>query len=256
MPVLRAGRLRKRWRYVGLYSPEVMLCAARVQMGPFAQSFWALWDREEGRRHGRTRLRPTNEVTMEGPDLTLEAPGASARLRLGESEPVEAVCPSGDGGGYGWTRKRAGVPVSGTIEAGGRRWQVDGAGVDDESAGYHQRHTSWHWSAGIGRAADGRALAWNLVEGINDPPERSERGVWVDGAPHEPRPVSFSGLDSVGFADGSRLLFERESERARSDNLLVFRSHYRHWFGTFSGSLDGIELEQGFGVMEKHEVVW
>lgn len=256
MPVLRGGRVRKRWRYLGLYAPEVMLCAAKVRVGPFAQSFWALWDREEGGRHGRTRLLPTSEVTMNGAEWTLDAPGASARLHLGEAEPVEAVCPSGDGGGYGWTRKRAGVPVSGTIEAGGRRWEVDATGVDDESAGYHQRHTSWHWSAGVGRAADGRALAWNLVEGINDPPERSERGVWVDGAPHEPRPVTFSGFDSVGFHDGSRLLFERESERARSDNLLVFRSHYRHWFGTFSGSLDGIELDQGFGVMEKHEVVW
>jgi hypothetical protein len=233
-----------------------MLCAAKVRVGPFAQSFWALWDREEGRRHGRTRLLPTSEVTMNGAELALDAPGASARLQLGEAEPVEAVCPSGDGGGYGWTRKRAGVPVSGTIEAGGRRWEVDATGVEDESAGYHQRHTSWHWSAGVGRAADGRALAWNLVEGINDPPERSERGVWVDGVPHEPRPVTFSGLDSVGFHDGSRLLFERESERARSDNLLVFRSHYRHWFGTFSGSLDGIELDEGFGVMEQHEVVW
>jgi len=256
MPLLRGGRLRKRWRYLGLYSPEAMLCAARVQVGPFAQSFWALWDREEGRRFGRTRLRPSTEVTMEGPELSLDAPGVTARLRLGEAEAVEAVCPSGERGGYGWTRKRAGVPFSGTIEAGGRRWQVDGEGVDDESAGYHQRHTSWHWSAGVGQAADGRALAWNLVEGINDPPQHSERGVWVDGSAHEPRPVSFSGLDSVEFDDGSRLLFEPESERTRSDNLLVFRSHYRHWFGSFTGSLDGIELDRGLGVMEEHEVVW
>lgn len=256
MPVLRGGRLRKRWRYIGLYAPEVMLCAARIQVGPFEQSFWALWDREQRNAHGRTRLRPSAEVTMDGPELSLNAPGASARLRLGEAEPVEAVCPSGERGGYGWTRKRAGIPIRGTVEAGGRRWEVDGTGVDDESAGYHQRHTSWHWSAGVGSAADGTAVAWNLVEGINDPPQQSERGVWVEGVPHEPQPVSFSGLDSVEFADGSQLSFERESERARSDNMLVFRSHYRHWFGTFTGSLDGIELEQGFGVMEKHEVVW
>ena len=92
--------------------------------------------------------------------------------------------------------------------------------------------------------------------GINDPPERSERGIWLDGAPHEPRPVAFSGLEAIEFADGARLLFESESERARNDNLLVFRSRYRHRFGTFSGSLEGIELSEGFGVMEAHEAVW
>jgi hypothetical protein len=148
------------------------------------------------------------------------------------------------------------VPARGTIEAGGRRWQVDGLAVDDESAGYHARHTSWHWSAGVGRAADGRAVAWNLVDGINDPPTRSERGIWVDGTPREPAPVAFEGLDGIRFGSGETLRFAAESERARNDNLLVFRSRYRHLFGTFDGSLDGIELAEGFGVMEEHEAVW
>jgi hypothetical protein len=196
-----------------------------------------------------------SEVTMEGPDVVVKAGDVAARLRFGEVAPVESLCPSGERG-YGWTRKLAGVPVSGTIEAGGGRWQVEARGVEDVSAGYHKRHTAWHWSAGVGRAADGRAVAWNLVEGINDPPERSERGIWLDGVPHEPRPVAFSGLDSIEFADGGRLTFQPESERARSDNLLVFRSHYRHWFGSFSGSLDGVELSEGYGVMEEHEAVW
>jgi hypothetical protein len=133
---------------------------------------------------------------------------------------------------------------------------VSARGVDDESAGYHRRHIAWHWSAGVGRSADGRALAWNLVSGINDPPQRSERGIWVEGVPSEPAPVSFAGLESVGFEDGARLLFAAESERARNDNLLVFRSRYRHRFGTFSGSLGGIELADGFGVMEEHEARW
>jgi hypothetical protein len=37
----------------------------------------------------------------------------------------------------------------------------------------------------------------------------------------------------------------------------VFRSRYRQHFGTFSGVLpDGIELAEGYGVMERHEVRW
>jgi hypothetical protein len=256
MPILRRGRMRKRWRYIGVYAPEVMLCAARAQIGPFRQSFWAVWDREGRRRHAHTRLLPGgSEVAMEGSEIRLRAGDVNARLHFGEAAAVEALCPSGERG-YAWTRKRAGVPVSGTIEADGRRWELQGRGVDDESAGYHQRHTNWHWSAGVGRAADGRAVAWNLVEGINDPPEHSERGIWLDDVPHEPRPVAFSGLEAIEFSDGSRLAFGAESEQARNDNLLLFRSRYRHLFGTFTGSLDGVELSEGFGVMEEHEAVW
>ena len=174
MPLRRDGGLRKRWRYVGFYGEALMLCAARAEVGPLGQSFWVLWDREQGRELAHTALRPgSREVVLDGPRLLIDAPGLHADLHLGEAAPIESICPSGEG--WGWTRKRAGVPMSGQVEVPGRRVDVDGFGVDDESAGYQARRTSWHWSAGVGTAADGRALAWNLVEGINDPPERSER---------------------------------------------------------------------------------
>lgn len=256
MPLRWGGATRKRWRYVGLYGPDVMLCAAWVQIGPLSQAFWAVWDRDERRRFAHTRMRPGgHELEMNGPRIELRGGEARASLRFGEAEPVESVCPSGERG-FGWTRKRAGVPVRGRIEAGGRSWEVDCLGVDDESAGYHRRHTSWHWSAGVGSAEDGRPLAWNLVAGINDPERASERAIWADGTPTEPAPVSFEGLEAVRFEDSSRLTFSAESERARNDNLLLFRSRYRHCFGTFSGRLAGTELAEGFGVMEEHEALW
>ncbi|HWM55758.1 MAG TPA: DUF2804 family protein [Solirubrobacterales bacterium] len=255
MPLRSRGQTRKRWRYVGFYGPELMLCAARAQVGPFGQCFWALWDREGDRSFANTRLRPgSTEVKMDGPQIEIEARGLRARLELGESAPVEAICPSGSG--WGWTRKRAGVPIKGTIETPERRWEVDGHGVDDQSAGYQQRRTSWHWSAGIGRATDGQPLAWNLVEGINDPPASSERAIWVGGEPSEPDPVSFVGLEGVEFSGGTKLDFTAGSERVRDDNFLLFRSSYRHRFGEFHGSLDGVELAEGFGVMEQHDAVW
>jgi hypothetical protein len=37
---------------------------------------------------------------------------------------------------------------------------------------------------------------------------------------------------------------------------MLIRSRYRQPFGSFSGSLDGIELESGLGVMEFHEARW
>jgi hypothetical protein len=256
MPLIRGGRLRKRWRYVGVYGDRVMLGAARVQIGPLQQSFWAVWDREGGRRLAHTGfLRGAGEVEFAGSELHLRASDARAELSFGVGQTVECVCPSGRRG-YSWTSKRAGVPVAGEIEAVGRRFDVDALGVEDISAGYHQRHPAWRWSAGVGSASDGKTVAWNLVSGINDPPRGSERAIWIDGEPNEPAPVSFRGLNAIEFADGSVLRFSSESERKRNDNLLLLRSRYRHLFGTFSGSLAGIDLASALGVMEEHDARW
>ena len=59
------------------------------------------------------------------------------------------------------------------------------------------------------------------------------------------------------FAVGGRLHFEAQATRRRDDNLLVFRSVYEQPFGAFSGTLPGgLELAEGFGVMERHHAVW
>lgn len=258
MPVLSGYGLRKRWRYVGAYGPELMLCCARVQVGPFSQTFWAVWDRRREELHERTAPRPplaAGEVRMDGPRVQIAARGVRAQLTLGGGEPVEALCPSG-ARGYGWTLKLAGVPVRGTVALPDRTVELDCLGVEDRSAGYHARRTAWHWSAGVGTLADGRPAGWNLVTGINDPPRASERAVWIDGEPAEPDPVEFEGLEGVRFADGSLLSCHAEAERARSDDLVVLRSEYRQPFGTFSGALAGHELAEGWGVMERHAALW
>ena len=255
MPLRSLGQTRKRWRYVGFYSERLMLCAARAEIGPLGQCFWALWDRDRDRSYANTGLRPGSvEVRMDGAEIAIEARELRARLSLGESAPVESICPSGEA--WGWTSKRSGVPIRATIETPDGRWELDGHGVDDQSAGYQKRRTSWHWSAGVGRATDGRPVAWNLVAGINDPVANSERAIWTDGKPTEPAPVSFQGLEAVEFADGGLLTFTPGSERSRNDNFLVIRSSYRHLFGDFRGQLGGIELAEGLGVMEQHDALW
>jgi hypothetical protein len=255
LPLFDHGQLRKRWRYVGVFADELMLCAARAEVGPLSQSFWIFWNRE-GRRHdAHASLLPGSaEVKLDGPRLEIDGPNLRASLRIGESEPVETTCPSGDA--VAWTRKRAGMPVEGTVEVPGKRWEIAGRGVDDESAGHHARRTSWRWSAGVGRASDGRPLAWNLVEGINDPPAGSERAIWIDGAPSEPPPVRFQGMESIDLGNDQSLRFATESKHARDENFLLIRSRYRHRFGSFSGSLGGVELAEGLGVMEEHDALW
>ncbi|HEY5941964.1 MAG TPA: DUF2804 family protein [Solirubrobacterales bacterium] len=255
LPLLEHGQLRKRWRYVGVFAEELMLCAARAEVGPLTQSFWIFWDRQDRRHEARTILVPgSSEVTLDGPRLEIDSPDLRVSLRLGAVAPIEVTNPSGKG--QAWTRKRVGMPVEGTVEVPGKRWQVIGRGVDDESAGHHQRHTSWRWSAGVGESTDGRSLAWNLVEGINDPESGSERAIWIDGEPAEPPPVRFDGTEGIDLSESERLDFAGESEHIHNENYLLIRSDYRHQFGSFSGSLGGVELGEGLGVMEEHDARW
>jgi hypothetical protein len=260
MPLRRGGRTLKRWYYVGVFSEQFLLCGARVQVGPLGQTFWVVWDREDRRLHEHTRLRlpgARGEV-WEEEDLVRIMAGKDVRanLRFGGGEWVEAICPGAEGE-YVWTKKRADIPVECDVRVDGKRWQVEARGVEDRSAGYHPRHTVWSWSAGVGRLRDGRSVGWNLVSGINDPRERSERAIWIDGRPSEPAPVSFEGLGAIAFEDGSRLAFRRETERARKENLVLIRYTYRQPFGAFTGSLPGgLEMERGLGVMEHHDARW
>jgi len=55
MPAWRGARPLKRWRYVGVFGPELMLCVGSARVGPGRQSFWAVWDRASRRLRERTR---------------------------------------------------------------------------------------------------------------------------------------------------------------------------------------------------------
>jgi len=261
---MRGGRPLKRWRYVGVFSEQLMACAALVQLGPARQSFWALYRRDADELYERTRMLPRRrelQLLRGAPErpgrLLLRDRGLTLELELTEGAGIEAICPSGRE--QVWTRKQAGVPACGTLAIGGSSpVAVEARAVIDDTAGYHARRTEWWWSAGVGESREGRALAWNLVSGVNDPPTGSERAVWVDGAPHEVAPVQFSAdLRRILAADGSELRFQAEAERAHRQNLLLVKSDYRAPFGAFSGALPGgLALAHGLGVVEHHRALW
>jgi Protein of unknown function (DUF2804) len=233
MPALRRWRPLKRWRYVAVYGPELMLCVGDARIAGIPQRWWAV-ALPDGRLFEGDRPDGVIDISLE------EGPGVEVLSQHGRS--------------VIWTRKQAGVPVSGTVRVDGLEHRVDGPlGFVDESAGYHARHTTWRWSAGIGRSRDGHRVAWNLVEGVHDAPTASERTVWVDGEPHEVESQAFAAdLSSVGD-----LRFNEWCAREDHTNRLVMRSDYRQPFGSFSGSLPGgLELESGYGVMEWHDVRW
>jgi hypothetical protein len=227
-------RTHKAWTWVGAFGPDLMLCAASARIGPARSSWWAVWDGERLHERSYRRAAPVEatpeRVHVDGVlDLVVE-PGAPWAVRTG---PI-------------WTRKR---PARVRGLALGR--QVDLPGLVDESAGRH-RSMQWWWSAGAGLLADERAVTWNLVDGLHDGVQGSERAVWIDGVPRHVPPQRFDGLRGVG-----ELRFRALATRARRENLLLVASDYEQPFGVFTGSLPlGGELARGWGVMERHRVRW
>jgi hypothetical protein len=239
----------KRWRYVGVYGPELMLCVGEAVVAGVPQRWWAA-ALPDGSLYGRTTHRRRGVHLAPG-RARVHARGVAIWLDFEETEGVEVVSRSGSS--YIWTRKQAGIPVRGVVQLPSRQSQIDGEAFVDDSAGYHERHTVWKWSAGLGRGAGGERLAWNLVDGVHDSTESSERTVWVDGEPREVGPVAFApNLSSVGG-----LRFTEWATRVDRTNRLVFRSSYRQPFGAFAGTLPGgIQLAEGWGVMEEHDAWW
>jgi hypothetical protein len=250
MPSRQGTRPLKAWRYVGVYGPELMLCIGAARIGPARQAFWAVWDRTANQLHEHTALGRA-AVRLERGRARVRQRDVQLDIELEETAGIEAVCPSGDS--YAWTRKQLGIKARGVIALDGRPRTIEARAVIDDTAGYYARHTSWLWSAGVGHAKDGLPVAWNLVEGVNDPAHSSERAVWVDGNHTEPPQCTFApdltAVDALRFSPGAT--------RERRDNLLLLRSRYRQPFGTFSGELPGgLELAEGYGVMEDHDVWW
>jgi Protein of unknown function (DUF2804) len=227
--------MHKDWTWIGGFGPELMLCAASVRVGPARTAWWAVWDgvrlhERSYRRRGPVTVSPDRIHVPGVLDLAVE-PGNPWAVRTGAM----------------WTRKRP-ARVHGT--ALGR--PVDLRGLIDESAGRHPRRMSWWWSTGAGELADGRAVTWNLVDGLHDGVEESERAVWIDGVPAHVPPQPFHGLAGVGD-----LRFTPLATRARKENLLLIASDYEQPFGTFAGALPlAGELGAGWGVMERHRVRW
>jgi hypothetical protein len=250
MPPRQGLRPLKSWRYVGVFGPELMLCLATVRIGPARQGFWAVWDRCRHRLLQRTVL-GRGMIRLDLGRARLRDRRLSLDLVLEETAGVESVCPTG--ASYAWTRKQADIRAHGTIELDGASRAVEALAVLDDTAAYYERHTRWRWSAGVGITRDGHAVGWNLVSGVNDPLSCSERTVWIDGVPAEVGPSRFA--DDLSRVDGLR--FTAEALRERQDNLLLVRSTYRQPFGTFSGELPGgVQLSEGYGVMEDHDVWW
>ena len=158
MAPLHRGRPLKRWRYLGVYGPELMLCVGDARVCGVPQRWWAvalpdgsLFERTTGRRGG---------VLLEPGRVHVRAAAVEIDLRLDEPDAVEVLSPHGSS--WIWTAKRA--PVGGSWPGTDRR-----AGVRPRRRARLRRRVrrlprAAHGVALVGRARPDRGRTESGVE--------------------------------------------------------------------------------------------
>ena len=93
MPLLSRGRPLKRWRYVALYRPDLMVCIGDARVAGLPQRWWAV-ALPDGTLHERTTSR-RGGVELSPGRARVETDGVSVDLALREGEGMEVASPSG-----------------------------------------------------------------------------------------------------------------------------------------------------------------
>ncbi|MGH2676362.1 MAG: DUF2804 domain-containing protein [Actinomycetota bacterium] len=293
-----AGRLarRKRWQWAVVSTPQVIACFALVDAGYFASGFAVAADLAtkrvvadvgslgakgvsvrvgerpaEGARSRFTGRRMRARVGREAGrwKLRLRSRRLSMDAELDAAVPPLTVISPVPGGGVNVTQKTSCLPASGSVEAGGRRYELAGGlGGLDYTHGLLSRRTSWRWAFGCGRTEDGRTVGFNLSEGFNESEHGTENAVWIDGelvpvgrARFMFDPTAILTPWQVTTEDGRvGLGFNPVGRHRENRNLLMARSRLSQLLGTFSGTIDGGDGPMGVsgmpGVAEDQDVVW
>ncbi|HUY64589.1 MAG TPA: DUF2804 domain-containing protein [Acidimicrobiales bacterium] len=284
-----AWRLRqwKRWHYVSITGPEVILAVAVVDLGWAGSCFTYLFDRRQGRLladlsmtapggRGITVAGPSGGgaltecrsrrlfVQLRGEDggrwrLEARSPACTVDATLVETDAGPTMCAVAPvpGGVADCTHKTPALAVEGLASAGGVRFDLHGAtGALDHTSGLLARTTSWRWAS-----AGDRRSAFNLTEGFTAPVENV---LWHEGQVQALGPVQFA-FDPrrpqapwaiTGPSGSVDLEFVPEGIRASDVRLVVARSRYVQPVGTFRGTVGGVRIEAMAGVTEDHLARW
>lgn len=282
----------KRWTYVALADARVFVGAAIVGLGYASTAIVFALDRERGSflvdrslllpgrgasfaDHGplgRSARFASPGVRLELGDrelsIDLAGPGglpvhASARFELLEAPAIGAFVPV-EGGYANATEKRI-ARATGEVVAGGRRFVLeDGLAAFDHTHGLLARHTAWRWALGLGRARDGRLLAFNLVEGFVG---EAECAAWLG---DELIPLGEGRFEYDASSPLSpwmirttcgalELRFEAAAVHQEHKNLGLVRSAFVQPVGRFTGTLrhggESVALDLP-GVTEHQDVRW
>ena len=288
---LQRRLIEKRWQYVFLATPEMMLALAVIDCGYLSSGICAVLDR------GSRRLLVDDNPVLpsvcarigdepgDGMSARLRGPRINARLQRAGGRvsvqanwahadidllldanpappPITAVAPVGPKGRFNLTQKSVLLPAEGEVRVANVRFPVrSGLAGLDYTHGLLARETSWRWAFGLGRSGP-HQVAFNFSEGFLQ--GEGENVAFIDGEPQAVGPVAFSftpgtplGPWRLRSADGKvDLAFRAEACRSQDVNLALIRSRYVQPFGTFTGNLCGIPVEVLPGVTEDHEARW
>jgi hypothetical protein len=283
--------IEKKWQYVFVATKEMMFCLAVIDTGYLASGICAVFDRGSCRLLADENpvLPPVSaqigDQPGEGLSARLTGPGIRARIARSGAEitvraswsyteidlaldvgrapaPLTAIAPVGPVGRFDLTQKTVLIPAEGEVRAGNIRFPVQGelAGLDF-THGYLARDTAWRWAFATGRVGNHR-IAFNFSEGFLQ--GEGENAVWIDGDPQPAGKVIFTFDGNAPLSpwrirseDGRvDLAFQPEGHRAQSIDLMLIASKYVQPFGSFSGSLHGVQVEGLAGVTEDHIARW
>lgn len=283
--------MEKRWQYVFVATPEMMLALAVIDAGYLSSGICAVFDRggrrllvdespvlpplcaQVGDSPGKglsarlfgPRIEARVERTSHG--ISVKAKWVHAQvdllLDLGRApSPISAVAPVGVPGRFDFTQKTVLVPAEGEVRSANVRFPVRGqlAGLD-YTHGLFARDTAWRWAFACGRSG-ARPVGFNFSEGLLQ--GEGENALWLDGEPRAVGPVSFTFDPASPMApwrvrsqDGRvDLAFQPEGYRAQAVDLKLVLSRYLQPFGTFTGVLDGVRIDGLPGVTEDHTARW
>lgn len=250
----------KRWHFVALVTEELFCGVAIVDIGWSNTCFAYAFDRGEGRvvaafsPLGVAGLTAFVGATvaegarfgMPGRRIAITQEGAhghhlllrGARLRIdahysGDGPRLLAIGPVFDGGSVHSTQKSPGLALTGEVEAGGRRYRLEGGTASyDFSNGLLGRRSAWRWIS-----AHGTELGFNLQSGYFGD---AENALWLDGAllPLGPLEVELEADGCWRMRTGDGLLalrFTPEGTRCDDKQLLIASSRMRQHVGRFDG---------------------
>ena len=191
-------------------------------------------------------------------------------LAAGAPPPLTVIAPVPLDGVVNVTQKWAGMLTFGTLQAGRRRYVLDGGvGGMDYTHGYLARRTAWRWAFACGRLADGTPIGLNLVEGFNESREDvNENALWVGNRLIPLSRAHFvwnknEPLDKweVSTDDGAvQLTFKPIAMHREDRDLKLVRSWFVQPVGLFEGliTIDGRAhpVENLAGVTEDQDILW
>jgi len=296
----------KRWFYAMLASPEVLAVLSVADLGYAANAFACaihLGERRVLFDAGYMGLpRPFTAISNHpgaGALARFRAPGIaiklarhgqedpyriSAQARVwrgasfscqgqltgGTAAPMTVIAPVPGDGVVNVTQKWATLELSGMLEAGGRKFELDGgmAGLDYTN-GYLGRRTSWRWAFASGRLSSGVSFGLNLVEGFNEASEEAqENALWL-GDRLIPIGRARFEYDTARVLETWRITTEDgavelrflpiHAHREERDYKLV-KSRFIQPLGIFEGTVrvgqSSLPIEKLPGVVEDQDVLW